>query len=58
LIFVGDLARDTLGGKIQAGAHTVTAADPLSGDLRGVLDRIHGRSGGVYLTNGVSGGHG
>ena len=31
--------------EIQAGAHTVTAADPLPGDLRNALDRIHGRSG-------------
>jgi hypothetical protein len=45
LIFVGDLARDTLAGKIQAAAHTITAADPLSSDLRDALDRIHGRSG-------------
>ena len=29
--------------QIQAGAHTVTAADPLPGDLSHVLDRIHGR---------------
>jgi transposase len=26
---------------IQAGAHTITAADPLPGDLRDALDRIH-----------------
>jgi transposase len=30
--------------EIQAGAHTITAADPLTGDLRDALDRIHGRS--------------
>jgi hypothetical protein len=29
--------------EIQAGNHTVTAADPLPGDLRDILDRIHGR---------------
>ncbi|TDC84666.1 hypothetical protein E1193_04910 [Micromonospora sp. KC606] len=27
--------------KIQAGAHTIAAANPLSDDLRQVLDRIH-----------------
>jgi hypothetical protein len=27
--------------EIQAGAHTVTAADPLPDDLRDALDRIH-----------------
>ena len=27
--------------EIQAGNHTVTAADPLPDDLRGALDRIH-----------------
>jgi hypothetical protein len=31
--------------EIQAGAHTITAADPLPDDLRDALDRIHGRSG-------------
>jgi hypothetical protein len=31
--------------EIQAGAHTITAADPLPGDLRDILDRIYGRSG-------------
>jgi hypothetical protein len=31
--------------EIQAGAHTITAADPLSGDLRDALDRVYGRSG-------------
>jgi hypothetical protein len=31
--------------EIQAGAHTVTAADPLPSDLRNALDRIHGRLG-------------
>ena len=31
--------------EIQAGVHTITAAGPLSGDLRHILDRIHGRSG-------------
>jgi hypothetical protein len=30
--------------EIQAGPHTITAADPLPDDLRGALDRIHGRS--------------
>jgi hypothetical protein len=30
--------------QIQAGAHVITAADPLPGDLRGALDRVHGRS--------------
>jgi hypothetical protein len=30
--------------EIQAGAHTVTAADPLPADLRDALDHIHGRS--------------
>jgi hypothetical protein len=29
--------------QIQAGAHTLTAADPLPDDLRHALDRIHGR---------------
>ena len=27
--------------EIQAGNHTITAADPLSDDLRDVLDRLH-----------------
>jgi hypothetical protein len=27
--------------EIQAGAHTITAADPLPGDLRDALDRVH-----------------
>jgi hypothetical protein len=31
--------------EIQAGDHTITAADPLPGDLRGALDRIHRSSG-------------
>ena len=31
--------------KIQAGEHTITAADPLTDDLRGALDRIHRNSG-------------
>jgi transposase len=31
--------------EIQAGAHTITAADPLPTDLREALDHIHGRSG-------------
>ena len=31
--------------QIQAGAHTITAADPLPGDLRDALDRIHGHLG-------------
>jgi hypothetical protein len=31
--------------EIQAGAHTITAADPLPGDLRDALDHIYGRSG-------------
>jgi hypothetical protein len=30
--------------EIQAGRHTVTAAEPLPADLRAALDRIHGRS--------------
>lgn len=30
--------------QIQADAHTVTAADPLSHDLRDALDRIHRHS--------------
>jgi hypothetical protein len=30
---------------IQAGAHTITAADPLPSDLRDALDRVYGRSG-------------
>jgi hypothetical protein len=30
--------------EILAGTHTITAADPLPDDLRGALDRIHGRS--------------
>lgn len=30
---------------IQAGTHTITAADPLPSDLHDILDRIHGRSG-------------
>ena len=30
--------------EIQAGQHTVTAADPLPADLRTALDRIHGQS--------------
>jgi hypothetical protein len=31
--------------EIQAGEHTITAADPLPDDLRGALDRIHRASG-------------
>jgi hypothetical protein len=31
--------------EIQAGAHTITAANPLPSDLRDALDRIHGHSG-------------
>ncbi|GAA2218139.1 IS1634-like element IS1549 family transposase [Micromonospora olivasterospora] len=31
--------------EIQAGAHTITAADPLPDDLRNALDRIHHRQG-------------
>ena len=31
--------------EIQAGEHTITAADPLPGDLRAALDRIHRDSG-------------
>ena len=31
--------------EIQAGAHTITAADPLPADLRDTLDRIHQRPG-------------
>jgi hypothetical protein len=31
--------------EIQADAPTITAADPLPGDLRDALDRIYGRSG-------------
>ena len=30
---------------IQAGPHTITAADPLPADLRAALDHIHSRSG-------------
>jgi hypothetical protein len=30
--------------KIQAGAHTITAADPLPDDLRAALDRVHTNS--------------
>ena len=30
--------------EIQAGEHTITAADPLPADLRAALDQIHGRS--------------
>jgi transposase len=29
--------------QIQAGQHTITAADPLPGDLQTALDKIHGR---------------
>ena len=31
--------------KIQVGAHTITAADPLPNDLGDAIDRIYGRSG-------------
>ena len=34
--------------EIQAGPHVITAADPLPGDLRQALDRIHGREGGAH----------
>ena len=34
--------------EIQAGAHSITAADPLPGDLRDALDRIHGRCSGAH----------
>lgn len=30
--------------EIQAGAHTITAANPLPGDLRHILDRIYSHS--------------
>jgi hypothetical protein len=30
---------------IQAGPHTITAADPLPDDLRHAINQIHGRSG-------------
>ena len=30
--------------QIQAGQHTVTAADPLPADLQAAIDRIHGRT--------------
>jgi Transposase DDE domain len=30
--------------QIQAGPHTITAADPLPGELRQAIDQIHGRS--------------
>lgn len=30
--------------ELQAGPHTITAADPLPADLRAALDKIHGRS--------------
>jgi hypothetical protein len=30
--------------QIQAGPHTITAADPLPGNLRQALDQINGRS--------------
>ncbi len=31
--------------EIEAGPHTITAADPLPDHLRGAIDRINGRSG-------------
>jgi len=31
--------------QIQAGPHTITAADPVPDDLRQALDQIHGRTG-------------
>jgi hypothetical protein len=31
--------------QIQAGSHTITAADPFTDDLRQALDHIHGRTG-------------
>jgi hypothetical protein len=31
--------------QIQAGAHTITAADPLPDELRDALNRIHSRPG-------------
>jgi hypothetical protein len=31
--------------QIQAGPHTITAADPLPGDLRNAIDAINGRAG-------------
>ena len=31
--------------QIQAGPHTITAADPLPDDLRQAIDHIHGRTG-------------
>ena len=30
--------------QIQAGSHTITAADPTTDDLRQALDHIHGRT--------------
>lgn len=32
--------------QVQAGQHTITAADPLPGDLRNAIDAINGRTGG------------
>lgn len=34
--------------QIQAGAHTLTAADPLPDDLRSALASIHGRAAGAH----------
>ena len=34
--------------QLQAGAHTLTAADPLPDDLRHALATIHGRAGGAH----------
>jgi transposase len=34
--------------QIRAGEHVITAADPLPGDLREALDRIHGRETGAH----------
>jgi transposase len=44
--------------EIQAGDHTITAAEPLPTDLRQALDAINGAHRRVCLTNGVSGGWG
>lgn len=46
-VWTADAARRYRTIQLQAGAHTITAADPLPDDLRSALASIHGRVEGV-----------
>jgi hypothetical protein len=39
--------------EIQAGQHTITAADPLPADLRAAIDQIHGPTAAHLVVTGV-----